>query len=103
MSDEACPHLYLTYRPMYQNQKVVIVMPAHNAAKTLRKTHAEVLAQGIVDLIVVVDDKSHDETVAIALTLPKTRVHLHERNLATAATRKPATKPPCRKGPTLSS
>jgi glycosyltransferase involved in cell wall biosynthesis len=56
-------------------------MPAYNAAKTLRKTHAEVLAQGIVDLIVVVDDKSHDETVAIALTLPKTRVHLHERNL----------------------
>jgi glycosyltransferase involved in cell wall biosynthesis len=66
---------------MYQNQKVVVVMPAYNAAKTLRQTHAEVLAQGIVDLIIVVDDKSHDETVAVALTLPKTRVHLHEKNL----------------------
>jgi glycosyltransferase involved in cell wall biosynthesis len=66
---------------MYQNQKVVVVMPAYNAAKTLRKTHAEVLAQGIVDLIIVVDDKSRDETAAIALTLPKTQVHIHERNL----------------------
>ncbi len=56
-------------------------MPAYNAAKTLRKTHAEVLAQGIVDLIIVVDDKSRDETAAIALTLPKTQVHIHERNL----------------------
>jgi glycosyltransferase involved in cell wall biosynthesis len=66
---------------MYQNQKVVVVMPAYNAAKTLRKTHAEVLAQGIVDLIVIVDDKSRDETAAIALTLSKTQVHIHERNL----------------------
>jgi len=56
-------------------------MPAYNAAKTLRKTHAEVLAQGIVDLIVVVDDNSHDETAALALTLPQTRVHLHKTNL----------------------
>jgi glycosyltransferase involved in cell wall biosynthesis len=56
-------------------------MPAYNAAKTLRKTHAEVLAQEIVDLIVIVDDKSRDETAAIALTLPKTQVHIHERNL----------------------
>jgi glycosyltransferase involved in cell wall biosynthesis len=73
---------------MYQNQKVVVVMPAYNAAKTLRKTHAEVVAQGIVDLIVVVDDKSHDETAAIALTLPKTRVHLHEKNLGYGSNQK---------------
>jgi len=73
---------------MYQNQKVVVVMPAYNAEKTLRRTHAEVLAQGIVDLIVVVDDKSHDETVAVALTLPKTRVHLHEKNLGYGANQK---------------
>jgi len=73
---------------MYQNQKVVVVMPAYNAAKTLRKTHAEVLAQEIVDLIVVVDDKSHDETVTVALTLPKTRVHLHEKNLGYGANQK---------------
>ena len=56
-------------------------MPAYNAAKTLRKTHAEVLAQGIVDLIIVVDDKSHDETASVALTLAQTRVYLHEKNL----------------------
>jgi glycosyltransferase involved in cell wall biosynthesis len=66
---------------MYQNQKVVVVMPAYNAAQTLQKTHAEVLAQGIVDLVIIVDDKSHDETAAIAFTLPQTRVYLHEKNL----------------------
>lgn len=56
-------------------------MPAYNAAKTLQKTHAEVLAQGIVDLIIIVDDKSRDETVVVARTLEKTRVYLHEKNL----------------------
>ena len=56
-------------------------MPAYNAAKTLRKTHAEVLAQGVVDVIIVVDDKSTDDTVAIAQGLPQTRVCVHEKNL----------------------
>ena len=40
---------------MYNGQKVVVVMPAYNAAKTLRKTYEEVMAQGIVDLVVLVD------------------------------------------------
>jgi glycosyltransferase involved in cell wall biosynthesis len=65
---------------MYLNRKVVIVMPAYNAARTLAQTHAEVLAQEIVDWIIIVDDKSRDETVAIARTLPKTRVLVHEKN-----------------------
>lgn len=66
---------------MFQDSKVVVVMPAYNAALTLEKTHAEVLAQGIVDLIIVVDDKSQDATTAIARTLGQTRVVQHERNL----------------------
>jgi len=66
---------------MYKNKKVVVVMPAYNAAKTLRKTYDEVMAQEVVDLIVIVDDKSHDETVSIAYTLPNTVVHLHEQNM----------------------
>ncbi len=66
---------------MYQDKKVVVVMPAYNAAKTLRRTWEEVMAQGVVDLAIVVDDASHDETVAVARTLPQTVVHVHERNL----------------------
>jgi glycosyltransferase involved in cell wall biosynthesis len=56
-------------------------MPAYNAAKTLRKTWEEIMIQEIVDLVIVVDDKSHDETVSIAKTLPNTLVHIHEKNL----------------------
>jgi len=56
-------------------------MPAYNAAKTLRKTYEEVMAQGIVDLVVLVDDESRDETVSIAKTLPDTLVYTHEKNL----------------------
>ena len=66
---------------MYKDQKVVVVMPAYNAAQTLRKTWEEVMAQEIVDLVIVVDDGSRDETVSIAKTLPNTRVHIHEKNL----------------------
>jgi len=66
---------------MYKGKKVVVVMPAYNAARTLRKTYDEVMAQGIVDLVIVVDDASNDETTRIALNLPSTRVHRHLRNL----------------------
>ena len=47
---------------MFNNKKVIVVMPAYNAAQTLRKTWDEVMAQEIVDLIIVVDDGSRDET-----------------------------------------
>ena len=61
-------------------QKIVVVMPAYNAAKTLRKTYDEVMAQGIVDLIILVDDASTDETVAIARTLDHVQVEVHPSN-----------------------
>ncbi len=66
---------------MFKDKKVIVVMPAYNAAKTLRKTYEEVMAQEIVDLIIVVDDKSQDETVSIAKALPDTLVYTHEKNL----------------------
>ena len=56
-------------------------MPAYNAAHTLRKTWDEVMAQEIVDLVIVVDDGSCDETVFIAKKLPNTLLHVHEKNL----------------------
>ena len=66
---------------MYKDQKVVVVMPAYNAARTLEKTYDEVMAQEVVDLVVVVDDRSNDETVRIARQLPHTLLHVHEKNL----------------------
>jgi glycosyltransferase involved in cell wall biosynthesis len=73
---------------MYKNQKVVVVMPAYNAARTLRQTHDEVFAQEIVDLAIVVDDASDDETTAIAKTLPNTRVLTHPQNRGYGANQK---------------
>ena len=65
---------------MYKGRKIIVVMPAYNAAKTLRKTYDEVMEQGIVDLVILVDDASRDETSAIAPSLPDTQVFVHERN-----------------------
>jgi len=73
---------------MLQGKKIVVVMPAYNAAKTLQETYTEVMEQGIVDLVIVVDDASHDETVAIARTMPRTRVLVHERNRGYGANQK---------------
>src|SRR5210317_1349917 len=65
---------------MYKNHKIIVVMPAYNAAQTLRQTFDEVMAQEIVDIVIVVDDKSSDETVSIAESLPNTIVYSHEKN-----------------------
>jgi len=65
---------------MFQDKKVVVVMPAYNAAKTLRRTYEELMEQGVVDRVVVVDDASRDETVAVARSLPGARVHIHPKN-----------------------
>jgi glycosyltransferase involved in cell wall biosynthesis len=53
---------------MPDKQKVVVVMPAYNAARTLRMTYAE-LPHDVVDLVIVVDDGSSDETIQIARQL----------------------------------
>jgi glycosyltransferase involved in cell wall biosynthesis len=66
---------------MFRDKKIVVVMPAYNAAKTLRQTYDEVMEQKIVDVIVIVDDASQDETVRIAMELPNTRVFAHPSNL----------------------
>jgi len=69
---------------MLKDKKVIVVMPAYNAAQTLRKTYDEVMAQGIVDLVVLVDDGSRDETVSIAKELPNTKVYAHKKIWVTA-------------------
>ena len=65
---------------MYKDQKIIVVMPAYNAAQTLRQTFDEVMAQEMVDMVIVVDDLSSDETVSIARSLPNTVVYSHEKN-----------------------
>jgi glycosyltransferase involved in cell wall biosynthesis len=58
--------------------KVVIVMPAYNAAKTLRITY-EAIPKEDVDQVILVDDGSRDETLRIAKEL-KLEVFVHARN-----------------------
>ena len=65
---------------MLNGQKIVVVMPAYNAARTLQRTYDEVMAHGIVDLIILVDDASLDGTVAIARTLEHVQVEVHPLN-----------------------
>ena len=43
-------------------------------------TYDEVMSQGVVDLVIVVDDASQDDTTAMAKTLPNTKVYTHEIN-----------------------
>jgi glycosyltransferase involved in cell wall biosynthesis len=64
---------------MLNGKKIVVVMPAYNAERTLRRTYAEI-PRDIVDEIILTDDKSCDRTVEIARELG-IRVFVHERNL----------------------
>jgi glycosyltransferase involved in cell wall biosynthesis len=73
---------------MFRDKHVVVVMPAYNAALTLATTHREVLEQGVVDHVIVVDDASGDETAAIARALPHTTVYTHPENRGYGANQK---------------
>lgn len=73
---------------MFANKKVVVVMPAYNAEKTLRQTYDEVMAQNVVDLVIIVDDASHDDTVDVASKLPHTVVEVHPENRGYGANQK---------------
>jgi glycosyltransferase involved in cell wall biosynthesis len=66
---------------MYNNKKVVVVMPAYNAALTLDRTYREVMNQGVVDTVILVDDASRDNTVEVASHLDRVKVHAHPKNL----------------------
>ena len=60
--------------------KVVVVMPAYNAQHTLEKTWREVMAQDVVDLVIVVDDASRDETVGWRESLAASWCTSHPKN-----------------------
>ncbi len=64
---------------MYKNKKVVVVMPAYNAEKTLEKTYAEIPLH-IVDEVILVDDKSSDNTYDLAKKIGINHIIRHEKN-----------------------
>jgi glycosyltransferase involved in cell wall biosynthesis len=66
--------------------KVVVVMPAYNAAKTLRMTYAA-LPHDRIHTVILVDDGSSDETIRIAREL-KLEVFVHDRNYGYGANQK---------------
>lgn len=72
---------------MYLGKKVVVVLPAYNAALTLQKTIEEV-PMDIVDDIVLVDDFSTDNTVEVAKKLGIQHIIKHERNSGYGANQK---------------
>ncbi|MCU0328315.1 MAG: glycosyltransferase family 2 protein [Chitinophagales bacterium] len=64
---------------MYKNQKVVVVMPAYNASKTLEKTYREIPFD-LVDEVILVDDHSSDDTSEKAKALGINHVIRHDIN-----------------------
>ncbi len=71
---------------MSHDKKIVVVMPAYNAAKTLRITYAD-LPPTLVDQVILVDDGSSDDTVKIARELGL-ELFVHNRNYGYGANQK---------------
>ena len=71
---------------MINDRKVIVIMPAYNAEKTLEKTYNEIY-QNFVDEIILVDDFSSDETKEIAKRLNITTI-VHEKNKGYGANQK---------------
>jgi glycosyltransferase involved in cell wall biosynthesis len=69
-----------------KRSKVVVVMPAYNAARTLHMTYSA-LPRDVVDLIILVDDGSSDETAKIAREL-NLELFIHDRNYGYGANQK---------------
>ena len=66
--------------------KVVVVMPAFNAGRTLRLTY-EALPRDQVDIVILVDDGSTDETLKVAKEL-NLEIFVHDRNYGYGANQK---------------
>ncbi|GDX52600.1 glycosyl transferase family 2 [Bacteroidota bacterium] len=64
---------------MIKNKKVVVVLPAYNAAATLEKTYREI-DFNIVDEVVLVDDASKDNTAEVGRKLGIKHIIVHEKN-----------------------
>jgi glycosyltransferase involved in cell wall biosynthesis len=65
---------------MIENQKIVVVLPAYNASKTLLTTYSEIPFD-IVDDVILVDDNSTDATISVAKNIGIKHIIRHEENL----------------------
>ncbi|HTM92576.1 MAG TPA: glycosyltransferase family 2 protein [Flavisolibacter sp.] len=72
---------------MIHGKKVVVVLPAYNAAKTLEKTYREIDFT-IVDSVILVDDASKDETITVAEHLGVAHIIKHDKNKGYGANQK---------------
>jgi len=72
---------------MLNNKKIVVVMPAYNAEKTLESTFKEIPFD-IVDEVVLVDDASRDQTVEVAARLGLKEIIVHPKNRGYGANQK---------------
>lgn len=64
---------------MYKDQKVIVVLPAYNAARTLEKTYREI-PRPLVDEVILCDDASKDDTVDLARAIGIEHIIEHEQN-----------------------
>lgn len=64
---------------MLHNKKIVVVLPAYNAARTLERTYKEIPFD-IVDDVVLVDDNSRDDTVEVGKKLGIQHIIKHDKN-----------------------
>lgn len=71
---------------MLNGKKIVVVLPAYNAEKTLKKTYDEI-PKDIVDDILLIDDNSQDRTVEVARSIGL-KVFVHDRNKGYGANQK---------------
>jgi glycosyltransferase involved in cell wall biosynthesis len=72
---------------MLHNKKIVVVMPAYHAEKTLEATYRDIPLD-VVDEVVLVDDCSNDRTVETAKRLGIENIVVHEKNLGYGANQK---------------
>jgi len=72
---------------MLDQKKVIVILPAYNASKTLEKTYNEI-PRNIVDEIILTDDFSTDNTVEIANHLGINHIIKHDKNLGYGANQK---------------
>jgi glycosyltransferase involved in cell wall biosynthesis len=68
------------------NKKIIVVLPAYNAERTLRQTYEEI-PRDVVDEVILVDDGSHDNTARLGLELNIT-TYVHEKNKGYGANQK---------------
>ncbi|HMI07938.1 MAG TPA: glycosyltransferase family 2 protein [Flavobacterium sp.] len=72
---------------MLNNKKIIVVLPAYNAAKTIERTFAEIPFD-IVDEVILTDDSSKDDTIEVARKTGIRHIIAHENNKGYGANQK---------------